>query len=313
MKLKHIVTLQIIILVLLITSCEMFTERDISDQQVKLISPPEGLHTTISTQTFWWDMVDNAENYHLQIVSPGFNYIERLIADTLLTDNKFVYTLLPGTYQWRVAAYNNSSQTPYTVFSLIIDSTPDISGQIIMLLEPKNNDTTNKTDFTFKWELLYNADNYNFQLYYENEMYLSINWQYDTLSMMLEKGDGNYLWKVRGQNAFSNTAYSSRSIYLDTSPPNKPLLTEPHYGAELPDTIITLSWDRGSVNGSSIKDSLYVYSDQSLGDLVLARYLSSTTFSDSLGPGNFYWRIRSIDAAGNKSDYSELGYFIIKQ
>lgn len=312
MRYKKPVIYIIYILFATLLGCEIFTEPDLTGKQVTIFSPPDGLETTISTQSFWWEHVEDAEQYNLQIVTPSFYYIERLFADTFITANKFLYTLLPGEYEWRVNALNFSSQTEYTVHKLIIDSTPDISHETIQLLLPVDKDTTNNTSITFAWELLYNADDYNFQLYYKGIKYLSVIWEFDTITKELDQGEGHYEWSVRGQNAFSNTAYSSRSLYIDTTSPNKPILLNPLNNEILPDTIINFHWDCGQISGSSIKDSLYIFGDQSMGQLLIAKYLSTPSYSDSLGPGEYYWRVRSIDAAGNKSDYSVLSHFTVK-
>jgi len=294
-----------------IIGCEAVIDPNMANKSVNLLAPPDNFHTTISTHTLWWDEVDDATGYNLQVVSPSFDYIERLFLDTNITTNKYDYTFLPGEYSWRVRAYNYSTNTSYVVHSLIIDSTPDISQQIIQLKYPQNNDTTNNISFLFNWDPLYNADDYNFQLYYEGIKIFTSVTEYDTISSILNNGEGNYHWEVRGQNAFSNTAYSSRTLYIDTTSPNTPSPITPDINAILTDTIINFEWSRGVVIGSSIKDSLYIATDISMNNLVRDLYLSDTHYQDSLGPGDYYWRVRSIDKAGNKSGYSFIRKFTI--
>ena len=296
---------------LLFQGCEAFIETDLKEEIVVLRSPPDGLTTTISTQTFWWNYVDGADRYSLQIVSPSFSYTERLILDTLIEQNKYSFSLIPGTYEWGVSAMNYSSQTLYSVHRLVIDSTNDISQETIFLVEPATNDTTNDTTIRFKWMPLYNAEDYNFQLFFNGNMFVSYNWLFDTITQVLDQGDGSYEWKVRGQNAFSNTAYSLRLLYLDTTPPNKPILLQPVNESVLADTIISFGWDRGLETGSSIKDSIYIYVDQFPGSILVAKLVNQPAYSDSLGPGEYYWRVRSLDAAGNKSNYSDIGHFFV--
>ncbi|MCD4665383.1 MAG: hypothetical protein K8R68_08930, partial [Bacteroidales bacterium] len=186
------------------------------------------------------------------------------------------------------------------------------SQQIIQLLAPPNFDTTNNTEIQFKWALLYNATDYNFQLYFQNDKLLTTNLIYDTISLDLSEGDGSYSWEVRGQNEFSNTAYSNRSLFIDTTPPNKPNLILPAFNAVLPDSIVNFQWDRGNNSGSSIRDSLYVSTDLLMSNIVRSVYLLNSNYSDSLGPGEYFWRVRSIDKAGNKSLYSNIRNFTIE-
>lgn len=302
----------ILSLFILLIACEDIVDPNMANKSVTLLAPPDNFLTTVSTHTLWWEEVEDATGYNLQIVSPSFDYIERLFLDTNITSNKYDYTFLPGEYAWRVSAYNYSTATSYVVHSIIIDSTPDISQQIIQLKSPQDKDTTNITTLLFNWEPLYNADDYNFQLYFEGDKVFTYTTEYDTITRSLTNGDGNYKWEVRGQNAFSNTAYSNRTIYIDTTSPNKPSLIIPDINAILPDTIISFEWDRGVVTGSSIKDSLYIATDISMNNLIRDLYLSDTKYEDSLGPGDYYWQVRSIDKAGNKSGYSFIRKFTIE-
>ena len=112
-----------------ISGCSIISESDIRDVPVILIAPSDGVITSVSGQTFCWNYVDEATNYNLQIVSPGFDYIEKLVLDTALTSNKFSMTLDQGVYEWRVNAYNSGYQTQYTAYKLEIENTNSPSDQ----------------------------------------------------------------------------------------------------------------------------------------------------------------------------------------
>lgn len=302
----------IIFFAILMAGCEDVLETNISSQQVVLLSPPDSLVSTLTYQNFWWQELAGADNYNLQIVSPSFTYIKQLITDTTLYSTKFSYSLLPGIYEWRVKAVNFGYETPYTINRLIIDSTPDISHQIIRLIVPPDRDTTNQAVFLFDWEGIYNADNYNFQLFYQDTQVISQVLVADSATHSLVEGDGSYTWKVRGQNATSNTPYSSRSIYLDTEAPGTPQLITPVANASLPDTIITFSWNRPSQSGSSVRDSLIIARDSLFNQPMISVFVPNTTYQVSLGKGTFFWRVRSIDKAGNRSEFTPARKLIIK-
>ena len=57
----------------LITSCTDFVEKDISKKTVAILAPPDGYVTYSVTLTFWWQEIDGAENYSLQVVRPDFS------------------------------------------------------------------------------------------------------------------------------------------------------------------------------------------------------------------------------------------------
>lgn len=297
----------------LLLSCEDIFEKNLKKENVEILAPYSGLETNISTITFWWNKLDGATGYNLQIVTPTFSNIIKLVLDTNITTNKFTFSMIPGSYQWRVKAYNNSSETDYVTYSLTIDSTANLTQQTIVLVSPSNHDTTNITAFTFKWDTLYNADDYRFEIWtpdFSGTQLLSLTLETDSLHYTLS--EGAYEWGVRGQNSSTNTQYSKRSLYIDLTNPNTPALLTPSNSAILNDTIIYFSWSRGTVTGSGIKDSLYIYTDSSMVHIKRQKYLSAAYYSDSLGLGSYWWRVRSIDAAGNYSNYSLLRKFKIQ-
>lgn len=290
-----------------VTACRDVIEPNISSTHIKLLAPLDSGVTTIMLQTFWWETIDGADFYNLQIVSPSFTNVSQLLLDTNIYRNKCIFSLLPGKYEWRVCGQNFAYSTPYSINRLVIDSTPDISHQTIRLVIPVDLDTTNISSFLFEWELLYNAENYNFQLYFGVTRIIGEDIEVDTVRFTLSQGDGPYVWKVRGQNSSSNTPYSSRSIFLDTQPPPAPLLVSPPANARLAaDSLIQFIWNRPEVHGSSIHDSLVIAKDSLFTIPVKSVYVASPIYMDSLTTGIYFWHVRSIDKAGNKSDYSQL-------
>lgn len=114
-------------LAMAVSSCSAFFEEDISDRQVVLLAPSDGLKTSSMSPVFWWEYMDGADFYNLQIVSPEFAFTERLVLDTIITGNKLQYRLYPGNFEWRVSANNSAFSTPFTTFSLIVDTVATVS------------------------------------------------------------------------------------------------------------------------------------------------------------------------------------------
>ena len=124
-----------ILIMFCISGCSTIFENDIESEPVTLMAPCDGLRTSIVLQTFWWYYVKDATNYNLQIVSPNFDYVEKLVLDTILSVNKFQITLNPGTYQWRVNAFNSGYSTQYTTNTIYIDTTLSISIYTLPILK----------------------------------------------------------------------------------------------------------------------------------------------------------------------------------
>ena len=312
MKAKTFLILFLLPVVALI-SCEDIFEKDLGAKQLKILAPSDNYSTSISAITFWWEWMKGADYYRLQIAKPSFAAISQLITDTTTTKDKLTFSLLPGTYEWRVKACNNSSATPFITYTLTIDSTEDLSQQTILLISPSDKDTTNQTFITFQWQTLYNADDYRMEIWspdFSITNIFSTNIVSNSINYSLT--EGSYEWGVRGQNSTTNTVYFKRKLYIDPTAPNDPVLLLPANNAVLNDTVISISWNHDTANGSSIKDSLYIYSDSLMTSFTRQEFLNSTSYSDSLGTGTFFWRVRSIDAAGNYSGYSMLRKFTVQ-
>jgi len=95
-------------------SCEDVIVKDISHEVVALIAPPENIDTTSQSFTFWWNEVQGATNYQLLIVSPNMQKPITIGLDTLITKEKFQFTLAKGDYEWCVRATNNGYKTSYS-------------------------------------------------------------------------------------------------------------------------------------------------------------------------------------------------------
>lgn len=323
-KIKHATVLIISFLILLfsINSCKDIQEEDLSDTSVVLFAPANETSTDVLTHTFWWSEIEGADKYNIQIASPSFLTPDYLVLDSNVTINKYTYTLNPGTYEWRVKAFNGAYETYYTTYSLKIDSTPDLSGQQVVLISPSDNLASNNMTFTFQWYELYNAEDYRFEI-------RTPDWngslvippqitQYDTISLTLD--EGFYVWGVQAQNVTSNSPFSSRSLIVDTTAPNTPTLIYPNVNevindSTLTNSIITFEWQRGADYGSSIKDSLYVSSDSLfLSGIIVSTYVTDTVYSNTMTTGNdYFWKVRSIDAVGNYSNYSVTRKFTYEE
>ena len=114
-NLRNYLALLAVLLVAVISyKCSEAFEPLLSDQKVTLSAPLDGLTTTDSAQTFYWQLLKDATKYQLQVVSTKFDSIVRLVADTTITTNMFTIILKKGRYQWRVKALNNSTSTDFS-------------------------------------------------------------------------------------------------------------------------------------------------------------------------------------------------------
>jgi hypothetical protein len=312
MKNRTSKTTYIFILLLIISGCQTFFEKDISDEKVKLLSPTPGMQTDIVSQTFWWSEIEGATNYRLQIVTPAFDSSEVLLLDTLISKDKFSKVLFPSVFEWRVRAENNAFMTDWSYGELYILSTDDLAKQTVNLNFPGPIMNSNK--IRFGWDNLYNADTYTFVAFKDiwDGIYEISPTVIDTTILEKILPDGIYSWGVKAKNSVSETLYSKKNLVVDTTPPEKPILISPVDEFSTTDKTITFSWNSSDRTSGILYDSLKVYADKNLTMLVKSAvsFLNTTelSFSDRK---TYYWTVFSVDKAGNYGAVSNCFSLII--
>jgi hypothetical protein len=319
MKLRPFFYISYFVLALsaLIWSCTDIIEPSISKQQVTLEAPANQYQSTTYTINFWWDAINNALSYHLQVVSQTFASPGGLILDTIVNTYKFSATLNPGNYQWRVLAENGSTQTAWSnprSFTIVAGS---ITQQSVQLTAPSNNLLTNKNPYIFQWGSLYGANAYQFEIDTNNFVNESADVSNQLisgqqLSFTFPKAQ-TYQWRVRAQNDTAQAQWSPvYTITYDNIPPGQVTLTAPLNAATVP-IPVTLQWNPVA---TAVKYKLYVYqSDQVTPyNSSFPMILTSTSYSFDLGSsGNtIYWMVTALDAAGNESVASTIDNFVLQ-
>lgn len=104
----------ILLMIFFSAACDEVLEISLTGKKPVLLSPVNNLNTIDTLQTFYWEKLAGATKYQLQIVSPKFDSIVRLIHDTIILQNIFPKDMDTGTYQWRVKAINNGSESDFS-------------------------------------------------------------------------------------------------------------------------------------------------------------------------------------------------------
>ena len=296
-------------------ACTDILETDISEEEITILLPLDSTTSTQAVQTFWWEALDGATSYQLTIVSPDFANIQKRVLDATITDGTSLdTTLADGTYQWTLIGKNSGYETKKKIYTLFVesDTSNDLSTKTILLTAPDNDLVTNEATITFKWDEMPNADQYTLQVaspdFSDNGNIL--------LNELLEDNDysstfseGTYRWRVRGENNRGVSPYSERGFTIDQTAPAAPQLDSPANNAQV-NLPVVLRWIPDS---GSAKDSLYIYKDslQTAPILQLETSQTSYSFNDNTYPF-YFWRLRSVDEAGNVGDYSGLRKFLVQ-
>jgi hypothetical protein len=301
----------------LLASCTKdFIVKNIKNDTVSIIAPADNLSTPNNTVTFWWDELDGAEKYNLQIVKPSFSSVIQLIVDTVLTGNKFNHSFTPGTYQWRIKAINAGGSTVYSTRTLVIDTTSNLNLVSVGLVSPANYSVTASNNITFSWNALASVNYYD--LIITNKTTNSVTTISNitsnnyTYSLTTAAGiDEIYSWQVKAFNTYTQTQINALWIFkVDHKIPLIPSISSPNsYSMSVRDTA-HLKWNRNS-SSSDIKYDIVTISSDSLFSNVLGTTSSSTTSSPIIinsiysytgTPVPIWWKVNSVDSVGNTSN-----------
>lgn len=102
-----------------LAGCEDIFLKDISANQVEILSPADNAMFEGENILFVWDMMEGAERYHITIVSPSFERSSTL-NDTITDTTRIEFPLPEGKYQWSVYAYNSGYKSKKIVRSFEI-------------------------------------------------------------------------------------------------------------------------------------------------------------------------------------------------
>jgi hypothetical protein len=294
------------------SSCVLIEEPSIEQEEVEIIVPRDSLRTEVSSQLFYWEALPDAINYELQLVAPSFDRIDRFLLDTTINTDKFEYVLSPGTYQWRVRALNASSATPFTYHYLFVDSTFNLGAQRLLLESPSDRDTTASDSILFSWLPLYSATDYEIELWQAEVGQVRVFNQttFTTSITHVLSNEGAYEWRARARNSAGESAYESQTFFIDQTAPAAPILGLPLSNVSLNADTLSFSWLRSADAGSSITDTLIIATDPDFSQGVLRFETNSNPFEVSGLPiGEYYWRVRAGDKAGNASSFSNTRFF----
>lgn len=312
------------------SSCKKdFVEEDITKKTLIVNSPSDNLVTSVNTVNFWWEPVNGAEKYNIQVVKPDFTNVAQLITDTNVVGTKLNLSLNPGTYQWRIRAFNNGGSTEYQTYNLKIDSTNNLTNQTVIPIAPLNGFVTGNKTITFSWNPLSSATSYSVEISkngtiinYTNTSSTSYVYTYTLTSA------ANYTcsWRVRALNGGSISQYnSSQTFTIDLLPPSVVSTpTSPTSNPVIKDTT-ELRWNRGA--SDTQYDSLFLYSDAAYTNLVRTTTVSVNKIKvNTISPGNplpagttsvtaipYWWRLKSVDNVGNTTGFSNALNFQLVQ
>jgi len=316
---KTINKIILVLLTLTIISCEDVFEEDISDDTIETVSPKDATVIESNVVNFQWTELEGAKKYRLQILDSD----QTIVVDSLVSKTSLLCPLLPGNYQWKVRGENFAYESEYSdtsTFSMV--TTNDLANQQVVLSSPDNNIYKNTATVTLKWQKLAAATSYNVDVINTTTGESAYTAQNITetsvaLSSTNLTQDATYQWRVRGINSTSQTAQlSTRNFMLDTVVPSLPQNSLPATNAVITNGVsTTFTWisptDTGTIQ-SPLIHTIEFSNTNTFATLVLTTNNATTSILQSFTiVGDYYWRIKTTDTAGNVSAYSAPFKFTI--
>ncbi|MFY0482524.1 hypothetical protein ACI6PS_07945 [Flavobacterium sp. PLA-1-15] len=294
----------------LCSSCEeILLEEDISEEKIVLVAPANNAQFFSTGVSFAWEELKDADYYHLQIARPNFENPLQIVLDTVVASNSFSFQLNVGAYEWRVSGVNSTYETDYENRFFTIVNNEEFENNTVVLISPASNLITKNASLNIMWQSVIGATSYEFQVLDVNgtvvhEEVITV----ANLSYTFQ--EGNFSWRVRASNGSMYTLYTSRSLLIDTTVPNTPILTAPVNGSTSLESDLSFQWTRQTQQGSAETDSIYIYTNSAL-SLLHLKEESTSPFLTTLESGTYYWYVRAFDLAGNVSNQSTVYSLIV--
>jgi uncharacterized membrane protein len=226
-------------------------------------------------------------------------------------NNYYTVTLSQGTYYWRVSetAGNGLTSQYSQAYTLTVDLTPPTAPTLI---SPVNNLLTNNNQPTLSWNP--STDDTGVA-YYVAELSTSSTFSNALVSVPSgtsvvapQLADGTWYWQVQAVDDGGNPGPWSPtwSFTVDTSPPSTPVLQSPSNGAVSTSTSQTLTWAAATDDHGVASYNLQVDTSTSFNspNLISRTGITSTSYTVTLSPGIWYWRVQAVDNAGNTGSWS---------
>ena len=279
-----------------------------------LLAPAKDALVTTNLPAFDWSDVPDAARYDLQVDnSSTFGSPE--VAVTVTASTYTVTMPLPdGRYYWRVravdAAGNAGSWT--SARTVWVDITP---APAPTLLSPADGTPTSDNTPTFTWNAVSGLSAYRIQASKSADFSsLAIN---STKSSTTHTpgtalADGLYYWRLqaRGADGIWGLWSTVWTVTVDTVKPVSPALLSPPTGSVLNTSQPELDW-------SDVADAAYyelqIDNSSTFGSPEVFTTITASTYTATtpLPNGKYYWRVRTYDAAGNRSGWTSARSFTL--
>lgn len=296
----------------LLYACDEIIEPDITNEVFSVVTPPTEFTANTLSINFYWELLDGAAFYRLQIARPDFAEPIQILVDSAYESNATNINLGPGSYEWRMRAENFNTFSNYVYGRLVVDSSASLDGAMPNLTFPSNNQYSNADEINFSWEPLFSATEYRFELIHNES-------SSDVLEVITNNTglnadlvlEGTYLWRITALNLHSISNVGERNLFIDRTAPPPVISSTPADDFEAGDTLVTFTWqipnDLGTVLSPLSFELEIAEQSNFASQIFITPIFTSVGITEIILPeGTYYWRIHSQDEAGNSGVYSVI-------
>ena len=283
-----------------------------------LINPLPNANVAVGAPSFEWNTATDTVSYQVQIddavdfVSPVYEatYPATQTSFTLPAE----YTLGEGKFFWRVRAMNRYEQSGSwsSIWYFFIDNQAPLPP---VLYRPTTNSTARNIP-TYSWKASSGSVSYQFRytsvedVNFNTPVYTSVEIA-STSHKPTDQTWGAYLWQVRARDAAGNWSDWSGPFQVQINPPLpvKVTLLSPANNSSSNADLISLNWN---VANNAEAYQLQVDDDSRFGSPMIDEIIETNTrFYENPESGKYFWRVRSMNTAGEFSAWSSAWYFFI--
>ncbi|MEO9854223.1 MAG: hypothetical protein ABJH72_16565 [Reichenbachiella sp.] len=211
----------IFIVLLIMFSCGIVVEKDISLDELQVIAPSDSVVVPTGELTFRWELLEGATNYELFVVSPGFSKIQSVALDTVFGEvNGHNVVFEPGDYEWSIRASNSAYFTSSIIRSFSVpDSSQilDLTEEVVTLFSPTSNQVWSSGKVIFTWSEVEKATAYHLLVAtpsLREPLEIVFDSEISDNKHQLDLENGTYEWEVTATNKYSESDGSSNAFVV---------------------------------------------------------------------------------------------------
>lgn len=311
--------LSIVSIVLGTTSCDDVIAKDISGHTPVVILPISGAEIDVNPVHIKWEEMQGATKYRIQVVSPSFAAISVYAVDSIVSGTNFFIGLDSNDYELKITAMNAGyTSKPSAIIPFSVGTNAGGGSTSVVLTAPASNAYLNSQNVTFSWNSVPNLQSYTFELHSGPTFASPTVYSEDQLASvqlsLTDLDEGTYSWGVK---AFlvdgSETAFTKRVLYIDVTPPGAVTLLSPTNNAIVPNTTVAFSWNytNPGVVQSTVNSTIEIARDSQFLDMAHTQTVTGTSVSVALTDDVYFWRIKTVDQAGNAGTTSPVYTFTL--